>query len=66
TETNAMERAACKRQTFCAANATDVAAQDFNTFDDMDMRGTIGREGATTQQTISPTASISGVILNIC
>jgi hypothetical protein len=42
---NTVARVACKPEAPRAVEATDATARDFNTFDNMDIRGTIGRSG---------------------
>lgn len=43
---NTVARVACKPEAPRAVEATDATARDFNTFDNMDIRGTIGRSGS--------------------
>ncbi|MBB5879787.1 hypothetical protein GGR60_000804 [Xanthomonas arboricola] len=39
-----MARVACKPEAPRAVDASDATTQDFNIFDNMDIRGTVGRE----------------------
>ncbi|WP_193725956.1 hypothetical protein [Xanthomonas arboricola] len=51
-----MARVACKPEAPRTVDASDATTQDFNIFDNMDIRGTVGRECVSTQQAPCPDA----------